>query len=67
MADVVMVMQSLANPNKYGMNGTDEHHITEQGLANADVDTSVKGVTSNDALKIQEFLLGKIKTLTPEK
>ena len=67
MADVVMVMQSLANPNKYGINGTDEHHITEQGLANADVDTAVKGVTSNDALKIQEFLLGKIKTLSPEK
>jgi mannan endo-1,4-beta-mannosidase len=66
MADVVIIMQSLANPNKYGLNGTDERHITELGLANADVATDVKGVTSNDALKIQEFLLGKIKTLDPK-
>ena len=66
MADVVIIMQSLANPNKYGLSGSDEHHITELGLANADVATDVKGVTSNDALKIQEFLLGKIKTLNPK-
>ena len=31
--------------------------------ANGDVDTSVAGLTSNDALKIQEFLLGKVKSL----
>lgn len=66
MADVVLVMQSLANPNKYGANGSDPNHITEKGLANADVDTSVKGVTSNDALRIQEYLLHKITSLVTE-
>ena len=59
-------MQSLANPNKYGANGSDPNHITEKGLANADVDTSVKGVTSNDALRIQEYLLHKITSLVTE-
>ena len=37
MNDIVLIMQSLANPNKFGINGTDEHHITEQGQRNADV------------------------------
>jgi hypothetical protein len=48
-------MQSLANPNKYV--------ITEQGKLNGDVDKSTTGLTSNDALKIQEFLLHKIESL----
>ena len=63
MGDAVLIMQSLANPDKYGIGGTDEHAITEQGKANADVYTESKGVTSNDALKIQQFLLGIIKSL----
>ena len=67
MSDIVLIMQSLANPNKYDINGTDEHCITLQGKANADVDLSSKGVTSNDALRIQEYLLHKITTLEPEK
>ncbi|WP_455530093.1 glycoside hydrolase family 9 protein [Ruminococcus sp.] len=67
MADAVLIMQSLANPNKYGVGGTDAKAITEQGKANADVDTSSKGLTSNDALRIQEFLLKKISTLDPTK
>ena len=67
MADVVLVMQSLANPNKYGLNGTDEHCITALGLASADVDTTVKGLTANDALFIQEYLLHKRDSLVPKK
>ena len=63
MGDAVLIMQALANPNKYGIGGTDPHALTEQGKANADVDTEVKGLTSNDALKIQRFLLGLIKSL----
>ena len=59
LSDVVMIMQSLANPDKYGVTGSDSHHITKQGYANADVDQNSAGVTANDALKIQEFLLGK--------
>ncbi|WP_051411571.1 CotH kinase family protein [Ruminococcus flavefaciens] len=59
LSDAVMIMQALANPNKYGVNGNDKNHITEQGAANADVDKKSAGLTANDALKIQEYLLGK--------
>ena len=65
MSDAVLIMQSLANPNKYGLNGTDSRHITEQGQQNGDVDTSAKGITANDALRIQEYLLGKVTSLNP--
>ena len=64
MADAVLIMQALANPNKYGLNGTDERHITSQGANLADVDKSSEGLTSNDALRIQEFLLNKLVTGT---
>ena len=66
MADTVLIMQVLANPNKYGINGTDGNHITEQGTVNADVDTSAKGITGNDALKIQKYLLNLIDSLTQD-
>ncbi len=65
LADVVLIMQALANPNKYGINGTDSSRITARGTAQSDVDTDVKGLTSADALRIQHFLLGKISTLNP--
>ncbi|MBO4492972.1 MAG: DUF4981 domain-containing protein [Ruminococcus sp.] len=65
MSDAVLIMQSLANPNKYGLNGTDSRHITQQGQLSGDVDLSVEGITSNDALRIQEYLLGKIDSLAP--
>nr|AEV59430.1 scaffoldin C [Ruminococcus flavefaciens] len=63
MGDAVLIMQSLANPNKYGLNGSDSKHITEQGKLNGDVDEEVKGLTSNDALKIQKYLLKLITEL----
>ena len=59
MSDAVLIMQSLANPNKYGLNGTDEHHITEKGIDCADVEGNGDGITANDALKIQKYLLGQ--------
>ena len=65
MSDAVLIMQALANPNKYGINGTDERHITEDGVELADVDRTTEGLTVNDALMIQEFLLNKITTLNP--
>ena len=65
MSDAVLIMQALANPNKYGINGTDERHITEEGAELADVDKTSEGLTANDALRIQEFLLNKITTLNP--
>jgi hypothetical protein len=48
MADVVMIMQAMANPNKY--------KFTELGRYNADMDGN--GVTVGDAQKIQRILLG---------
>jgi endoglucanase len=67
MSDVVLIMQNLANPNKYGLNGSDDKHITAKGLANADVASHGDGVTANDALRIQEYLLKKVSTLDPTK
>ena len=56
MADIVLIMQSLANPDKFGVNGTDQHHITAEGILRADIDEN--GVTNMDALTIQNYLLG---------
>ena len=67
MSDINLIMQSLAHPNKYGLGGTDSKSITTQGLANSDVDITFHGVTVCDALKIQLFLLGTIKSLDPTK
>ena len=63
LADAVLIMQSLANPNKYGTSGTDEHHLTKEGSANADVEGNGNGITTNDAQAIQMYLLGKYKSL----
>lgn len=53
-SDAVMVMQSVANPNKYGVKAKDG--ISAQGCQNADVDNN--GVTNADALEIQKSILG---------
>ena len=58
-------MQALANPDKYGETGTYEKHLTKNGKANGDVDKETAGLTANDALFIQEFLLKKRTTLKP--
>ena len=56
LSDAVMIMQALANPNKYGLDGTAEHHLTKQGKLNGDMNGD--GLTSGDALAIQKKLLG---------
>ena len=56
-------MQALANPNKYGVGGTADKPLTEQGKLNGDVDKDVVGLTANDALKIQEYLIGRVNKL----
>ncbi len=56
LADAVLIMQALANPNKYGMTGTAEHHLTAQGRLNADMNGD--GLTVGDAQAIQKKLLG---------
>ncbi|WP_028521043.1 GDSL-type esterase/lipase family protein [Ruminococcus flavefaciens] len=58
LADAVFIMQSLANPDNYKME--------KQGRINADVDGSFDGMTSNDALTIQLYLLHRINEL-PDK
>lgn len=55
-SDSVLIMQSLANPSKYGSKGSDKNHITDEGKLRADVDGG--GVTNMDALMIQKYLLG---------
>jgi hypothetical protein len=62
LSDAVLIMQSLANPNKYGLTGSDKSHLTEQGAANADVEGG-NGITANDALTIQQYLLKIIAKL----
>ena len=54
MSDAVMIMQSLANPDKYGIKAA--NGITAQGLQNGDANGD--GLTTNDALAVQLKLLG---------
>ena len=67
MSDVVLIMQSLANPNKYGLKGSDKNHITSDGLYSGSVVKRNGSVTTEDALEIQLFLLGKRTSLGPAK
>lgn len=60
LADVVLIMQSIANMPKFGLNGSEPSHITRQGLANADV-IGNDGVTNRDALEIQKYKLDLVK------
>ena len=55
MADAVIIMQSIANPDKY--------KLTAQGAKNADVEGNGDGITNKDALKIQRFKLNLISSL----
>ena len=57
MADAVLIMQSLANPSKYGIEGTNENCITERGRKKADIAGNNDGITNADALAIQKKLL----------
>ncbi|MCM1506495.1 MAG: bacterial Ig-like domain-containing protein [Ruminococcus flavefaciens] len=54
LADAVLIMQALSNPNKY--------KLSEQGKINADVYNTGDGITPIDALTIQEVSLQIIST-----
>ncbi len=64
MSDAVLIMQALANPNKYGTSGTSPTHITAAGFKYADnqkaptnkVDTHIK-VLSHSISDIQSEVL----------
>ncbi len=66
MADAVLILQSQANPDKYGVSGTDKDHITEQGIINADCSGGGDGITGMDALAIQKYILKLIPSLPEE-
>ena len=63
LADAILIMQALANPNKYGIDGENEVHLTAQGRINGDVTGNANGLTADDALTIQKFLLKLINKL----
>ena len=63
LSDAVLIMQALANPDKYGVTGSARSHITLQGWSNADVHKRGNGISSNDAVAIQKRLLGLITSL----
>jgi GH25 family lysozyme M1 (1,4-beta-N-acetylmuramidase) len=62
-ADAVIIMQSLANPDMYGLKGKSESHITDIGYINADCYNTGDGVTNADALAIQKYKLSLITAL----
>lgn len=63
LSDAILVLQSVGNPEKYGIKGTDPTHITEKGIKNADVTGGEDGLTSVDALAIQKYTLYLIDEL----
>lgn len=62
-ADTVIILQSISNPDAFGVYGSNPTHITEQGMKNADCSNVGDGVTGSDALAIQKLSLGLIKVL----
>ncbi len=66
MNDSVLVMQAIANSDAYGENGDDKNHITSEGALNADVYDNGSGLTNQDALQIQKYLIHSIASLDPK-
>lgn len=62
-SDAVMILQAIANNDVYGVNGSSETRITEQGVINADVYDNGTGMTTLDALTIQRYLVELIDKL----
>ena len=64
--DAVLIMQSISNADRYGVDGTEKTHITKQGQYWGDVYEHNNGViTPQDALQIQKYLIKEIPDLTP--
>ena len=61
MADAVLIMQAISNPDKYGKGKPDG--ISDKGEKNGDVDGDGDGLTNKDALRIQKYKLGLITEL----
>lgn len=57
LADAVLIMQALGNPDLYNVGGSEKNAMTKQGAANADCNEPGSGITNIDALTIQKYLL----------
>lgn len=62
LADAILILQSIASADKFGLEGSEANHITPQGLKNADCSGNGDGVTPKDALAVQKCIL-KLITL----
>lgn len=56
--DAVLIMQAVANPDKYGIGGSDPKALTYEGRNNADCYLPGSDLTSMDALAVQKNLVG---------
>lgn len=63
LSDAVLIMQSFANPDKYGTGGTATNRLTEEGKKRGDCCNTGDGLTNKDALAIQKYLLTLIDKL----
>ena len=63
MNDVVLMMQAIANKDKYGVGGDDENALKEENLVNADCCNPGDGLTVKDAQAVQKLLLDLIEAL----
>lgn len=63
LSDAVLVMQAIGNPDGYGVGGSDKNAITSQGVINGDCNDAGSGLTNQDALVIQKYLLKLIGKL----
>ncbi len=61
--DAVLIMQSIGNPDLYGINGSCKTHITKRGIDNADVANRGDGLTNADALSVQKYLIHLLDSL----
>lgn len=58
MNDVVLIMQSISNPDRFAEDGTEPTRLSSKGKINANVfERDKSGITPQDALEIQKFLL----------
>lgn len=60
LSDAVIILQAIANTDKYGVGGTDPTCITEEGVKNGDCSNVGDGITARDALAVQKFVIGLI-------
>lgn len=63
LADAILIMQSIGNPDAYAVGGTESSAMTEQGALNADCCDAGNGITNKDALAVQSVLLKLIPSL----